>query len=396
MEVLSINKMLKPTIISISMATVMAGAAISPALGLIAQAFPEASPTMVKLILTAPSIMIIPFSFLSGYLTSKLTKRTIVMMGLLIYLVGGIVPQFVPTIELLLALRLLLGAGVGLLMPLAMSLINDYYTGKERTKMMGYNSAFSNFGGIITMLLAGWLATFGWRTPFNVYFLGLVIFLLVFFFLPKGEVQKAPEQEGKSKMPFAVYGYALAMGGIMLAYYSIATNMALYLEQNSFGGPALAGTVVAFTTVGGMITSLLLVQIELTFKKYVIPVMLFGMGAAFCVLALTNSVALVMISVCLVGFGQGSLFPIIVLKVLDSVPLHQSDQAVAMTSSFTFLGQFLSPVVLDGIGKLVHNPAIRFQYGTLAVVILIIVLITLSYIWRSNKRLSVSSNHSST
>src|SRR5690625_3991907 len=198
--------MLKPTIISISMATVMAGAAISPALGLIAKAFPEASPTMIKLILTAPSIMIIPFSFLSSYLTSKLTKRTIIMIGLVVYLIGGIGPQLVSTIELLLALRLILGAGVGLVMPLSMSLINDYYTGKERTQMMGYNSAFSNFGGIVTMLLAGWLATFGWRTPFNVYFLGLIIFILIFFFLPKGEIQQPEENKKKSKLPIAAIG----------------------------------------------------------------------------------------------------------------------------------------------------------------------------------------------
>src|SRR5699024_5169948 len=148
--------------------------------------------TMIKLVLTAPSLMIIPFSFLSSYLTFKFTKRTIILVGLIIYLFGGIGPQFMPTIELLLAFRLVLGAGVGLLMTLAMSLINDYDKGKERTQMMGYNSAFSNFGGIVTMLLAGWLATFGWRIPFNVYFLGLIIFILVFFFLPKGEIQEAP------------------------------------------------------------------------------------------------------------------------------------------------------------------------------------------------------------
>src|SRR5690625_2316919 len=240
MDVIKMNKMLKPTILSISMATVMAGAAISPALGLIAKAFPDASETMIKLILTAPSIMIIPFSFLSSYLTSKLTKRTIIMIGLGIYLLGGVGPQLVPTIEWLLALRLLLGAGVGLIMPLSMSLINDHFTGKERTKMMGYNSAFSNFGGILTMLLAGWSATFGWRIPFNVYFLGLVIFILIFFFLPKNEIQKPPKHERKTKVPLAVYGYALAMGGIMLAYYSIATNMALFLEQNNIGGATLA------------------------------------------------------------------------------------------------------------------------------------------------------------
>lgn len=384
-----INKMLKPTIISISMATVMAGAAISPALGLIAKAFPEASETMIKLILTAPSIMIIPFSFLSSYLTSKLTKRTIIMIGLAIYLIGGVGAQLMSTIESLLAFRLLLGAGVGLVMPLSMSLINDYFTGAERTKMMGYNSAFSNIGGILTMLLAGWLATFGWRIPFNVYFLGLFIFVMIFFFLPKGEVQQPLQQEVKRKVPLAVYGYALAMGGIMVAYYSIATNIALYLGQNNLGGATLAGTVVSFTTVGGMITSLLLVQIELVFKKFVIPVMLFAMGIAFLILTFTHSVPLVMLGVCMVGFGQGSLFPIMTLKALDRVDFHQADRAVALTSSFTFLGQFISPLVLDGVGKIFNSTAIRFQYGVLAASILTIVLISTVFILRSKQQMEM-------
>lgn len=372
------------------MATVMAGAAISPALGLIAEAFPNASETTIKLVLTAPSIMIIPFSFLSSFLTTKMTKRTIIMIGLMIYLVGGIGPQFVPNIALLLMFRLILGMGVGLVTPLAMSLINDHYEGKERTKMMGYNSAFSNFGGIITMLLAGWLATFGWRIPFNVYFLGLVILILIFFFLPKGEVDKQDYNYDKSKMPFAVFGYAFAMGAIMLAYYSVATNMALYLEQNNLGGASLAGTVISFTTVGGMTTSLILVQIEMAFKKLVIPIMLTGMALAFFLLTITSSVPLVMISVTLIGFGQGSLFPILILRTLDQVTNHHADRAVAITSSFTFLGQFASPLVLDSVSKIANTTAIRFQYGTLSISIFIVVIISTIYILKFSKDKTVS------
>src|SRR5699024_6460521 len=124
------------------------------------------------------------------------------------------------------------------------------------------------------------------------------------------------------------------------------------------------------TTVGGMITSLFLVHIEVALKKFVIPVMLFGMGSAFLILSFTNSIPLVILSVCFVGFGQGSLFPLIIIKALDRSPTHQADRAVAMTTSCTFLGQFLSPIVLDGIGKIANTTAIRFQYGTLAVFIL--------------------------
>ena len=74
------KRMLAPTIISIAMATVMAGAAISPAVGLIASNFPDADPILIKLILTAPSLIIIPFSFISSYLTTKISKRAIVMI----------------------------------------------------------------------------------------------------------------------------------------------------------------------------------------------------------------------------------------------------------------------------------------------------------------------------
>lgn len=377
--------MIKPTIISISMATVMAGAAISPALALIGKAFPEADPVMIKLILTAPSIMIIPFSFLSSYLTTKMTKRSILLIGLSIYLFGGVGAQFVNSIELLLAFRLLLGVGVGFVIPLSMSLINDYFTGKERTKMMGYNSAFSNFGGIVTMMLAGFLATYGWRIPFNVYLMGLVIMGFVFFFLPKGEIQKPNKNEPRARMPLSVYGYALAMGGVMLVYYSIATNIALFLEQNNIGGPALAGTVISFTAIGGMTTSLILVWLQDLFKKFVIPVMLFGMGLAFIFLSFTSYVPLIMLAVCLIGFGQGVLFPVIILKTLDSVASHLSDRALALTSSFTFLGQFLSPILLEGLGKLVNNPSIRFQYGVIAFIVMLTVAINVFIIMKDSK-----------
>jgi len=70
------NRTLKPTIISIAMATVMVGA-ISSALGLIAANFSNTNPTLIKLVLTAPSLLIIPYSFISSYLTEKIPKRSI-------------------------------------------------------------------------------------------------------------------------------------------------------------------------------------------------------------------------------------------------------------------------------------------------------------------------------
>src|SRR5690625_7599870 len=107
------------------------------------------------------------------------------------------------------------------------------------------------------------------------------------------------------------------MGGIMLAYYSIATNMALFLDENNIGGASIAGVVVAFTTVGGMMTSLFLVQLEFTLKRFIMPVMLAGMALAFFTLSFTSCLPQLLLTVTLVAFGLGSLFPVILLNVLD-------------------------------------------------------------------------------
>lgn len=380
------KRMLKPTIISISMATVMAGAAISPALGLIAANFPEASPVIIKLILTAPSLLIIPFTFISSWLTARIPKRTVALIGLFIYVLAGVSAQFTNTIEMLLAFRFVLGAGVGLVMPLGITLISDHFRGREQVKMMGYNSAFSNFGGIITMMLAGYLAAISWRAPFNVYLMGVVIFIMVFIFLPKDTPLKRDKSAEKRKMPLTVFGYAAASAGIMLVYYSVATNMALYLEQSNIGGSALAGTVISFTTVGGMITSLTLIQLQDILKSYIMPISIFLMGVAFTGLALSHSVPLILACTCVIGFGQGILFPLINVKALSLVnPLH-SDRVIAIVSSSIFIGQFSSPLILDGIAAIAGSPTIRFQYSVIGIALgITVLLIILFKILRKSK-----------
>ncbi len=370
------KRMLAPTIISIAMATVMAGAAISPAIGLIAANFPNADPVLIKLILTAPSLIIIPFSFVSSYLTTKMSKRAIVLMGLVIYIISGVGAQFTNSIETLLAFRFALGAGVGLVMPLSISLISDHFVGREQVKMMGYSSAFSNLGGIVTMTLAGFLATYGWNVPFNVYWMGAVIFILVYFFLPTNTPVKPHGDSGrKVKLPLSVYGYALASGSIMLVYYGIATNMAIYLEQGKIGGSGIAGIVMSFTTIGGMITSLTLAQLQETLKKFLIPLSVLFMGIAFATLSLTSSIPLILLAVCFVGLGQGILFPLINLKALGLVNPLQSDRVIAVVSSCIYIGQFSSPLVLDSIARALGHPTIRFQYFLIGIALVTSVVI---------------------
>lgn len=52
---------------------------------------------------------------------------------------------------------------------------------------------------------------------------------------------------------------------------------------------------------------------------------------------------------------------------MNDVDPALSDRVISIVSSMIYVGQFLSPVVLDSISNLVGLPEIRFQYSFLAV-----------------------------
>ncbi len=224
------NLLVKISILSISLLTVMASAAISPALAKIRQAFPSADITLIKLVLTLPSLLIIPFSLLGGWLASRMKKKAILLIGLVIYFIGGVGGGLARSIEQLLIIRGLFGVGVGLIIPLSISLIADFYEKEERAKMMGLSGSVSHFGGVVFLLLSGWLACMSWRYAFGVYGLSALIMFTVFFWLPEPQIRKTPGPVSV-RLPWQVYWCAVIGGLMMVAFYAAPTNLAMFIEN---------------------------------------------------------------------------------------------------------------------------------------------------------------------
>lgn len=224
------TKMLKPTILSVSLLTIMASAAISPALPKIAQAFPDIDKTFIRLILTLPSLIVIPFSLISGGLVAKFSKKAVLLAGLIIYMIGGAGGGLAQNVPQLLIMRAILGVGVGLIMPLSTALIFDFFEGDARNKMMGLQMSANQLGGVVFLSIAGWLAISSWRYAFGVYLLAIVTLLFILFWLPQ-----APEKEEKKKvnvkLPLAIFGLAAIAAGMMIVFYVVATDIALFIQE---------------------------------------------------------------------------------------------------------------------------------------------------------------------
>ncbi|MDP5275420.1 MFS transporter [Chengkuizengella axinellae] len=366
------------TILSLSLLTVMAGAAIAPSLSNLEQYFNESSTTLIKLIVTISSLFIIPSTFIVSKLNRKYNYKPLIIIGLILYLIGGLGGAFVNNIYVLLIFRSILGIGVGFFMPFATSLVSDFFEGEKKATMMGMVSSSNNLGGIISLLLSGWLATISWRYSFGVYFLGFFVLLLVWIFLPneRKKTKKGTEtmKSKKNPLPKSVFTVGISMFLLILAFYSIPANMSIYISQLNLGDSRVSSVVIAFISVSGFVAGFLYQKIKKQLNKMFLPVLLLLMAVGFLMIGTGTSMIMLSAGVFITGTGVGLFIPELYLKISNTVDKRSTVSAMAIVSSMMFLGQFFSPIFLDFIGERFGNGNIRFPYLFLSISILIFMI----------------------
>jgi len=377
------KNLLKLAVLSISMITVMAGAAVSPALGNISNAFPDASANLIKMILTVPALFIIIFSLLSGKLTSMFSKRQILITGILIYIIGGVGPAFVNNLNLLLIFRAILGVGCGLIMPISQSLIADFFTGDERTKMTGYSSAASNLMGIISSVIVGGISSINWKYGFYIYLIALIVLMLNITVLPKQ--QNLKENKTNYHLDKKVYLLAIGMCLITIAFYAVPTNIAMFMKKEQIGNSSSAGFAIAVFTFGGFIAGSLLSAIVKRLKQFTITIGIGIMCLGYSLLLYSYNIYMIGLSVGFVGFSFGMIYPLIFLKTSKLSNEGSNSVALSIVSSSMFLGQFLSPIVLQCFNNLLNNNNNRFNFKFLAICLSIAIVVSLILQFKARK-----------
>ena len=357
--------MLKPTLLSLSLLTVMSGAAVSPALARIAAAFPDADATSIKLILTTPAAFIIVFSLLSGRLCARFSKRGVLSAGLVIYLIGGLGGGMAGSFEQLLVSRAVLGVGVGLIMPLATGLIADFFGGEERARMLGFSTAASNLGGIIATLAAGVLAAASWRYSFGVYGLGIPVLILVLAFLPEPERRRA-ETRDRRTLPRAAYAWGIGAFAVMVAFYALPINLAIFLEQSHIGGASTAGIAFSVVTGTGFVAGLTFAKARAA-TRGLFPTLLPALFAiGYLLLSQATDLPQVLLAVGLVGLGVGWTMPALLNGATQAGGDGAGVRVMAVMSCLLFSGQFLSPVILGSLSNAFGGGSTRFTFAMLA------------------------------
>ena len=356
MEKNNVSKKVTATILSMSLLTVMAGAAIAPALGIIKAHFSSAPAMLVQFIVSMPALLIIVTNLFFLPLSRILRTRTIATTGLLLYIVAGAGCFFVDDIYVLLLLRAILGISVGLIMPLSTGLLAYYFPPEEQAHLMGLSAAMNQMGGVVATLLAGLLASVEWNYAFLVYLLGLIALVMVWLWLPDEQLGSA-NKRGVPFQPRQLLKFHPSVVGmllLMMIFFIFPTNFAVVANQQLGLRTELITIIMVGLDVVAFFVGMVFGGVMNRFRqsvKYFAPVFFLMGYAAY----LTPSVAMLVLGSALIGMANGVGVPY--LNTIASIKGGKNSATTVMPllSAALYLGQFVSPIIV--------TPASRILFG---------------------------------
>ena len=357
--------MLKLTLLSIALLTVFGSAAVAPTLAEIAQSFPDNSATEIKALLTAPALMMIFISPLTSFFSGIFGQKKLVVIALLCYLIGGLAGGIAPTYNTLFLTRLLLGVGIGILMPMSTVLVAQNFTGKERLQLLGWASSATNLFGIAAGLVVGFLAVFSWRYGFLIYGIAALTLALVLFYLPSTANEAKQKNAAPKILPLSIYLWAAAIFLQMIAIYGLLINIALFVNENQLGNAREAGIGYASMTLAGFTAGILGVHLRSLFEQYFAPAILLLSSIGFYVLIQSTDITSLIIAILIVGFASGVLMPFLLYSVTNAAGSDSTVAAMGMVATVAAAAQFVTPFIIDSIAMLLGDGSTRSAFVTL-------------------------------
>jgi len=345
----------KAALLLIACLTVMAAATIAPALPRMADAFRGVASVelVTKLVLTAPALAIGLFAPLAGAIIDRFDRLTLLRGSLVLYGLAGAAGYVLHDLQAILASRFALGIAIAGTMTTTTALVGDYYRGEARARFAAVQSFAMSLGAVVSVGLGGLLADVDWRMPFLLYLSGWAALIPAILFLdepPRGTARASEEGDahrvarGRVAAAYAITLFAVVM------FYMTPVQLpflvrAIGVESSAAAGAAIAVSSLAAAAGAAAYPRLRRFNSVLAVYAWAIGAMAVGYG----LIGIAGSYGAVIVGVVASGFGVGVFFPNSSLWVLALAPPRLRGRLVGGLTAAIFLGQFLSPLLLEPV-----------------------------------------------
>ena len=369
MEEKKISKFTTFTVLSLAFVWTFEGSTMAPALGEIDKAFPGASVLQLQNIIVIPFLTAFIFSIISGKLAKYIDKKTIAIVGLAIYGSMGILPVIAASVNQILLLRLIIGVGAGLILPLANAYIAELYSEERRGRFLGAASSISQLSNFVMSLIVGAILFLGWKAPFYTYLILFVMMACVILSIPKTHTSTHDNyifknySAKKERLTLRHYWYTLLMFMLWVLGPFITTNLALWMTAEKLGESWMIGVIISVCAAGAAIAGFIWTYMQKVFKRYFAAFALVVFASGFLVFYYADSPLLITFGVLFIGLGQGMLTPhVFDLTAQHSTSIVQKDMAFGLVSSALTFGSVATPVFQQFLILLNPNAASPYRY----------------------------------
>ncbi|MGG1514334.1 MDR family MFS transporter [Paenibacillus oryzisoli] len=274
------------------------------------------------------STVVVP---IAGKLADLIGRRVIYVTGLIIFIVASALCGMSQNMTELILFRGLQGLGGGIMMPMAMIIIGDIFTGKQRAKWQGVFGAIFGLSSVIGPQIGGWIVdAWNWRWVFYINLpVGILAVILIAFALPK--------HKATGKVTFDVPGIVTMIVGV------VSLLLAL-----TFGGkdyPWSSWQIIGLFVLAA-VSLIAFVRIESRAKEPILPVRLFK-NKIFTTLN-----------------GVGFLMSVGMFGAIMFVPLFmQGIVGISASASGTVMTPLMVTMIIASIvsGQLVYKLGVRNQ-----------------------------------
>ncbi len=308
---------------------------------------------LVPIVLTVPALVIGLTAPFAGLVADAVDRKRLLLVALPAYAIVGTAPLYLDTLPLIIGSRVLLGICEAAIMTACTTLIGDYWSGPRRSKYLALQTLVAALSATVFLAVGGALGASGWRTPFWVYVIALLLVVPVAALIWQPAGHRAPRQEGR-KLEALPWRLLLApclvtlMAGVV--FYALIVQLSFVLTDVGVESTATIGGISAVMSLATALGSVAFARLSHRTPRALLPVE-FGLAAiGLVVVYATTAVPVITVGAVITGFGTGMLLPTLLTWAVNRLDFEQRGRGTGLWTGTLFVGQFLSPVLIAGIG----------------------------------------------
>jgi MFS family permease len=350
---------------------VLGAVLLAPVLPRIQDAFADTAgvEALTPIVLTAPALVIGLTATIAGRIVDRVGRKRLLVGALVAYAFVGTAPLWLPSLELIVVSRVLVGLTEAAIMTCCTTLLADYFHGSQRDRYFGLQVVYTTVAATIFFAVGGVLGAQNWRTPFWLY----AVSLPLAFFAARYIWQPVPQALNRTgKLPALPWRMLAAPVGVTLlgglVFYVLIVELSFKLDDIGVESPATIGAVSAVASLGTAVGAFLFGRLARLGPAVLVPVSFGVSGVGLVGLALAPTVPFVVVAAVVTGFGNGLLLPSLLTWALGSLTYEQRGRGTGVWTSALFIGQFVAPLVVLALsGAISGLTSALLVLGTVAV-----------------------------